>query len=54
MMSVLRDSQTDQTVGPLPWGECMERRGASIKATGAQSLSEHYQAGARYVCEVVP
>jgi hypothetical protein len=53
MMAVLVDRQTGEQSAPMGWGECMERRGAYITATGAQSLSEHYQAGERYVCELL-
>jgi hypothetical protein len=49
----LVDRQTGEKSPAMGWGECMERHGASIKATGAQSLREHSQAGARYPCEVV-
>jgi hypothetical protein len=52
-MAILVDRQTGEKSPAMGWGECMERRGASIKATGAQSLREHSQAGARYPCEVV-
>jgi hypothetical protein len=52
-MAVLVDRQTGERSAAMPWGQCMDERGTRIKASGAASLSEHYQAGARYVCEML-
>ena len=52
-LAQLVDRQTGERSAPLPWGQCMDESGKRIKATGAQSLSEHYQAGTRYQCELV-
>lgn len=53
LWAVLIDRETGERSAPLPWAQCMDERGTRIKASGAASLSEHYQAGERFVCEIL-